>query len=234
MTQEQSHRRQREQRASEELVDSLDSLTTPMAERILGRAIEKDAARAEARRHQEQTFDWEELKRVADEVGISEEALREALLEEFDTDKDRLPTLSERLTIPDEIRGGVVVAKSPRELSALLDEIIARVRTAQTETVPQGDGRNTLVEVKAKTSPLRRRAILLIALFFVLGPALAQLLASVVFLGLAALLVVGVVAAVKGFARRVRRRINRALGSLLDDAGESDSWLEVWERSRRR
>ena len=234
MTYQQASRRQREERASEELVDSLDSISTPMAERVLGRAIEKDAARAEARRHDEQTFDWEELKRIADEVGISEEALREALLEEFDTDKDRLPTLSERLTIPDEIRGGIVVAKSRRELATLLDQVVARVRQAQAEAVQQRDGRHTLVEVKAKTSPLRRRAILLIALFFVLGPALAQLLASVLFLGLAALFVVGVVAAVKGFARRLRRRVNRALGSLLDDDGDSESWLEVWERSQRR
>ena len=233
MTFETVSKQQREERASEELVAALDAVTTPMAERILGRAIEVDAARRAEAQNEVDTFDYDELVKIAKEVGVTEEALRQALLEEFNTDKDRNPKLSERITVPDEVRGGVIVAKSRYELTELLEQVMERVREANAEAVEQRDGRTTLVEVRAKTAPIRRRALILIALLVVLGPALAQAVASAIFLGIAIVAVVGVVAWVKRLGRRVRRSVNQALNSLLDDDGESDSWLDVWERSRR-
>jgi hypothetical protein len=233
VTYESINRRQRELRAGEELAAALDAVSGPMAERILGRAIEVDAAREATARHKAETFDYDELLEIAKEVGITEDALRQALLEEFNTDKDHNPKLTERLTLPDEVRGGIIVARSRRELAEVLDRVVERVRSAQAEAVEQRDGRRTLVEVKAKTAPMRRRALILIALFVVLGPALAQLVASIIFLGIAAAAVVGIVAWVKGVGRRIRRRVNRALSELVDDDGEARSWLDVWERSAR-
>jgi hypothetical protein len=232
MTSESISRQQRELRAADELAERLDVVSGPMAERILGRAIEVDAARQEEARRRAETYDYDDLREIAAEVGITEDALRQALLEEFDTDKDHDATLTERLTIPDEVRGGIIVARSRDELAELVDQVVRRVRAAQVETVAQRDG--TLVEVKARTSPMRRRALILIALFFVLGPALAQAVASVIFLGIAALAIVGVVAWVKRLGRRVRRTVNRALADLLDDDRPADNWLDVWERSTRR
>ncbi len=233
MTSESIERRRRERRAEDELADAIETVSPAMAERILGRAIEMDAQRLEEARRRAATFDYDDLKSIAEEVGITEEALREALREEFNTDKDHDPTITERLTLPDAVRGGVIVAKSQEELASMLDRVVARVRAANAEVVPQRDRRRSLVEVEARTSPLRKRAVLLIALFFILGPALAQALASLLFLGIAVVAIAGVVAWVKGISRRVRRAVNRALGELAGGDGEPESWFEVWERSAR-
>ncbi len=242
MTYESINRRQRQERAAEELMDSLDAVSAPMAERILGRAIE---AESERRARTEDVFDYEELVKIAGEVGVSEEALRQALLEEFDTDLDRNPSLTERLTVPDEVRGGVIVDRSEVDVEEAMKRVEERIQRrmnrridAVVEAVQQRDGRRTLVEVKSSTRPNRRRAIWLIVLLIFFGPLLARLLASVLIVGIAGLAIAGVVGFMKRIGRRFRHAVNEGLASLVEDPGrdgsiEARDWLEVWERSRQ-
>lgn len=228
MTFERSSKRDREEQASEELAAALDALSSPMAERILGRAIELDSARKE-----KETFTYEELQAIATEVGISEKALKRALLEEVDTDKDLNPDIGERITIPSTVRGGIIVKGGETAIRERLEQVMRRLHAAQYEVVTQRDRDRTLVEIASRTGTAGRRALIFIALLFVFGPVLAQAVASVIFLALAVAAAVGVISWVKRLGRRVRRSINAALNSLLDDDGEPDSWLDVWERSRR-
>lgn len=218
----------REEEASKELAAALDALSSPMAERILGRAIELDAAHP-----RKDTFDWDELRSIAEEVGISEKALRKAVLEEFDTDKDLNPDVTERITVPRNVRGGLIVDGKPEAVSERLGEIVRSLDDARYEVVAQRSNDRTLVEVTRNTGKLGRRALIFIALFIFFGPVLAELVASVIFLALAAAAAVGVFAWVKRLGRRIRRSINAVLGSLLDEDGEPGSWLDLWERSRR-
>ena len=155
-------KRQRRQRAAEELVDALDAVSAPMAERILGRAIAADSQR---QAKEQNTFDYEELRKIAGEVGVSEESLQQALLEEFDTDLDRNPSVTERLTLPDEVRGGVIIDRPEAELAEALEKLTARIQErmagradAVVEAVQQPDGLRTLVEVRSKhnTEPASR------------------------------------------------------------------------------
>ncbi len=242
VTYESINRRQRQERAAEELMDSLDAVSAPMAERILGRAIQ---AEAEHRARNEDTFDYEELVKIAREVGVSEASLRQALLEEFDTELDRNPSLTERLTVPDEVRGGVIVDRSDIDVEEAMKRVEERIQQrmnrridAMVEAVQQRDGRRTLVEVKSSTKPNRKRAIWLIMLLVFFGPLLARLLASVLIVGLAGLAIVGVVGFMKRVGRRFRKAVNEGLASLLeedeqDQSAEMLDWLEVWERSRK-
>ena len=228
MTFDRITKRDREERASEELAAALDALSSPMAERILGRAIELDAADADKK-----TFGYDDLRAIAAEVGISEDALRKALLEEVDTDKDRTPDLGKRLSVPRAVRGGIIVDGRPDAIQNRLEAIIRRLHAAQYEVVPQRDSDRSLVEITHKTGNLGRRALIFMALFFVFGPVLAQVVASALFLVLALAAALGIFAWVKRLGRRVRRSVNSALNMLLDEGGEPDSWLDVWERSRR-
>ena len=228
MTFERITKREREEQASEELAAALDAVSSPMAERILGRAIELDAVDAAT-----QTFGYEELRKIAAEVGISEEALRKALLEEIDTDKDLKPTVGERISVPRTVRGGIIVEGRPEAVRERLEDVIRRLHAAQYEVVAQRNPDRSLVEITRKTGNLGRRALIFMALFFVFGPVLAQAVASALFLVLAIAAAVGVFAWVKRLGRRIRRSINTALNGLLDEPGEPDSWLDVWERSRR-
>lgn len=228
MTFEQKSKRDREEQASEELAAALDALSSPMAERILGRAIELDAARKE-----KEALTYEELQAVAKEVGISDEALKKALLEEVDTDKDLNPDVGERITIPRTVRGGIIVKGSEQDIRDRLEAAMRRVQAAHYEVVTQRERDRTFVEIARPTGNLGRRALIFIALFFVFGPVLAQAIASVLFLVLAIAGVVGVISWVKRVGRKVRRSINGALNALLDEEGEAESWLDVWERSRR-
>ena len=99
VTQEFLTKAQREQRAGEELADQLDALSKPLAERVLGRAIELDSAAQAEAEAAANTIDYDMLRDVALEVGISEDSLRKALLEELDTDKDHDVRPVERATV---------------------------------------------------------------------------------------------------------------------------------------
>lgn len=228
MTFERIAKRDREERASEELAAALDAVSSPMAERILGRAIELDAARTE-----KATFDYDELRAIAAEVGISEAALKKALLEEVDTDKDLNPDVGERISVPRTVRGGIIVEGQPDMIRDRLEDLMRRLHAAQYEVVTQRHSGRSLVEINRKTGNLGRRALIFMAVLFVFGPVLAQAVASALFLVLAIAAAVGVFAWIKRLGRRIRRSINSALNELLDSGDEPDSWLDVWERSRR-
>jgi hypothetical protein len=221
-------KRDREARASEELAAALDAVSSPMAERILGRAIELDAAGTN-----KETFDYAELRTIADEVGISETALRKALLEEVDTDKDLNPDVVERITIPRTVRGGILVEGRQEAIRQRLEDTMRRLHAAQYEVIPQRQPERSLVEITSRTGNLGRRALVFMALLFILGPVLAQAIASALFLALAVAAAVGVFTWIKRLGRRIRRSVNTALNSLLEGDGEPGSWLDVWERSRR-
>ena len=142
MTFDRITKRDREERASEELAAALDALSSPMAERILGRAIQLDAADADKK-----TFGYDDLRAIAAEVGISEDALRKALLEEVDTDKDRTPDLGERLSVPRAVRGGIIVDGRPDAIQNRLEAIIRRLHAESERVVLMYPGKQCITFV---------------------------------------------------------------------------------------
>ena len=258
MTQEFLTRRQREQRASEELADQLDSLSRPLAERVLGRAIQLDSeARAEAEAAAD-TIDYDMLRDVALEVGITEESLKEALLEELDTEKDHNARPVEKATVPDTIRGGVVVSGLAEEVARRLAEHLKRVegleerrrsghtaiwvpRTArrswpaQTWTVTQSRRDRQLVEIDLNTEKTRKTFWRWVTAIAVLSVLFGSPLGGFIGLGIFIAGVATVVGWVKRIGRKARRSVNRALASITDDDDDPpDNWLELWERLQDR
>jgi hypothetical protein len=259
MTQEFLTRREREERAGEELADQLDSLSKPLAERVLGRAIELDGEAKAAAEAAADTIDYDMLRDVALEVGISEDSLKRALLEELDTDKDHDARPLERATVPDTVRGGVIVSGLADEVAQRLGDYLRRVegleerrrsgmtaeweprerrRTwpAQTWTVTQNRNDRQLVEIDLTTAGARktfwRWMMALIVISFLFGTPLGGLLGLAIFVaGVAA-----VVGWVKRIGRRARRSINRALGAMAghEQGSEPRTWLEVWEQLQQR
>lgn len=233
MSIEHQSRKQRERVAAEELADSVDAVSHDLAERILGRAVELDAREKAEARAAAATVDYETLKSIALEVGITEEALKKALLQELETEKDHNATASERLTVPDTVRGGILAPGTADELAARLDEFVRQTR-ARVEVTPQDRSDRQLVSINIGTRPARRRAWVWILAFVILAPLLAQAAGAALGLGLFVLGVAAVVGWVRRIGRRVRRRVNRALNSILDDDPEEPkSWLELWERTIR-
>ena len=80
MTQQSLSREEREQRASDALAEQLQALARPLADRVLGRAIELDHEAREAAEAAANTIDYATLRDIAAEVGISEDSLKKALL----------------------------------------------------------------------------------------------------------------------------------------------------------
>lgn len=259
VTQEYLTRRQREQRASEELAEQLDALSRPSAERVLGRAIELDHEAQAAAEAAADTIDYETLRDIALEVGISEESLKEALLEELDTDKDHDPRPIERATVPDHLHGGVIVGGLAEEVARRLADHLERVEgleprrrrgpaiewapppprrawPAETWTVTQGRDDRQLVEIDLNLGKARktfwRWVIGLVVLSFLFGTPLGGLFGLAIFVAG----VVAVVGWIKRLGRKARRSINRALSAVADGdtEGEPISWLDVWERLQRR
>lgn len=242
MTQQWASRAEREDQAGEELAARLDALSRPLAERVLGRAIELDhEARAEAEAAAE-TIDFAALKEVAFEVGISEDALKRALLEELDTDIDHNARPIERATVPDTVRGGLIVHGTAddvqRRLSEKLEDVatvIRRGRPAQVaaRTVPQARGNRQLVEVEAATAEARKRAWQWVIGMVIVGALFGNAIGGLIMLGLVVAGIATVVSWVRRIGRRARRAINRALSGLVDaEAEPAQDWLELWERVR--
>lgn len=259
VTQEFLTRREREQRASDELAEQLDALSRPLAERVLGRAIELDHDARAAAEAAADTIDYDMLRDVALEVGISEESLKKALLEELDTEKDHGARPVERATVPDAVRGGMIVPGLAGEVAQRLADYLERVeglehrrqsgpmsewapprpkdaRPAQTWTVTQNRQDRHLVEIDVETGSARktfwRWMMALVVISFVFGTPLGGLIG----LGIFVAGVVAVVGWIKRIGRKARHSINRALSAVADEAtdGESRSWLEVWERLQQR
>jgi hypothetical protein len=256
MTQESLSRAQREERASEALAAQLDSLSRPLADRVLGKAIELDHEAREAAEAAAETIDYDTLREIALEVGISEDSLKKALLQELDTEKDHNARPVERATVPDVVRGGLIVPGGPEEIGARLRDFFERMegfvqeagsemrstwrgpsggRTNQrvgTWTVRQGHGNRQLVEVDVETAAVRKRAWRWIIGIAVLSLLFGNAFGSLVVLGVMIAGIVTVVGWVKRVARRARRGINRALNSLVDDGNNEppEDWLTLWER----
>ncbi len=240
------------------MAEQLDALSRPLAERVLGRAIELDAKAEEEARAAADTIDYETLKEIALEVGISEKALRDALLEEMNTERDHDATPIERATVPDAVRGGLVVPGSREEIGRRLGEFLRSVegleershdggqtvwvrgttggpgRTVESWTVSQSRGDRQLVEIDVETRPARRRLWVWLIAISILSGLFGSAIGSVIFFGV---WIVGIVAAVgwvKRMARKARRSINRALNAVIDQDGDPpDDWLELWERMRK-
>lgn len=257
MVQESLSRGERELRAGDELAERLDALSRPLAERVLGRAIELDHEQATSAAAAADSIDYEMLKEIALEVGISEDALRRALLEEIDTDKDHAPRPIERVTVPDSVRGGLIVPGTAEEIGRRLRDYLERIeglsetgssgdqsvwtrkarnpRGAVTaRTVPQSRPDRQLVEIDITTRSARKTAwrwvigLLILAVLFN-GP-----IGGFIMLGLFVAGVATVVSWVKRIGRMARRSINRTLYSLTDrDDEPPDRWLDVWERTSR-
>jgi hypothetical protein len=257
VTQEHLTRREREQRASDELAAKLDALSRPLAERVLGRAIELDeAARAEAEAAAD-SIDYEMLKEVALEVGITEGALKRALLEELDTDKDHNPRPVERLTVPDAVHGGLIVPGKAAEVAERLRTHLASAaggagvagqqrrsiwaaapRSAppvHTRTVAQATSDRQLVEIDVETARSRGRAWRWLIAVLVLGALFGSPLGGLVILGIWVAGMVAVVGWLKRIGRSARRSINRALQAAAGDRNPQapGSWLDVWEETQR-
>lgn len=259
MTQESLSREEREQRASAALAGQLQALARPLADRVLGRAIELDHEAREAAEEAADTIDYASLRDIAAEVGISEPSLQQALLEELNTERDHNARPIERATVPDTVRGGLVVPGTADEIAGRLSEYLERVvglieenrvgsrttwrepkgkRRIDTWTVAQPDGARQLVEVDVETRPARSKAWMWIVGIMILAFLGGSSLGPVVALGLFAAGVASVIGFVKHVARKARRMINRTLGRLTADGGPldelNDDWLELFERLQER
>lgn len=254
VVQQSSSRAEREARASDELAARLDALSKPLAERVLGRAIELDHEAAQAAEAAAERIDYETLKEIALEVGISEKSLRRALLEELDTDLDHDPRPVEWATVPDTIRGGIIVPGTGEEIVRRLREYLEREgfrfagsgeenvwtkkarpgrRSVAARTVEQSRGDRQLVELDVDTSRVRKNAWKWIIGLVILSLIFNGPIGGLVVLGIFIAGVAAVVSWVKRVARGARRTINRTLFALTDDDGDPpDRWLDVWERAR--
>ncbi|MDJ0960487.1 MAG: hypothetical protein QNJ88_07495 [Acidimicrobiia bacterium] len=259
MTQQSLSREEREQRASDALAEQLQALARPLADRVLGRAIELDHEAREAAEAAANTIDYATLRDIAAEVGISEDSLKKALLEELNTERDHNARPIERATVPDTVRGGLVIPGTAEQVAERLREHLQRVEglieerqsgshttwrpqngrgRVDTWTVAQPDGRRQLVEVDVETKPARSNAwkwILGIMILSMLG---GSAWGSVVLLGLFAVGVATVVGFLRRIARKARRTINRTLSQITADGGPlddlTDDWLELFERLQKR
>jgi hypothetical protein len=256
VTQESLFRSPREQRAADTLAEQLDSLSRPLADRVLGRAIELDHKAREAAEAAAETIDYETLREVALEVGITEDSLKKALLEEFNTERDHNARPIERATVPDTVRGGVIVQGSTNEVSARLGDHLERAQglvnegssglrttwsvpaagrlnpTVETWTVQQAREDRQLVEVDVETAAARKRAWRWVIAIAILALLFGNAFGSLVVLGLMVGGIVTVVGWLKRVAKRARKGVNRALESLVDDddAEAVEDWLELWEK----
>lgn len=254
MTQESLSRQAREQRAGDELADRLDALSRTLAERVLGRAIELDHQATTEAEAATETMDYDTLREIALEVGISEESLKRALLEELNTEKDHNAGPVERLTAPDAVRGGLIVDGRADEVADRLRSHLSEVegfqelrhagpftaweaggrrrQSAQTWTVTQARNDRQLVEVDIETARARRRGWRWIIAIVILSMLFGNAFGALVMLGIWIAGVVAVVSWIKRISRRARRSINRALGALVDDDA-ARKWLDLFEGTRR-
>ena len=226
------NREQREHRAEEELADRLQALSRPLAEKVLGRAIELDAQAQKEAEEAAATIDYDTLKEVALEVGITEDALKRALLEEFDTDKDHNPRRIEKAVAPDAVHGGVIVSgdvEEVRQRLAAAVETLTSMRTTpgmmmsrpgsiarniQTSVIPQGDATH-LVELHVDTGKARRRAWRWVIAIAILSMIFGGNFAPIAVLGAAAFFIGMTVWWVRTMASMARKLVNKVLGAFF-------------------
>lgn len=252
----------REAAASKELAERLDTLSRPLAERILGRAIEIQHEAQSRADSEAASIGYEELRDIALEVGIPEDALERALLEELETERDPGATRLERLTTPKHIRGGTVVAGDRSEVERRLREYLEATgglelieqrtdgltwgesrqreqRVLASHTTDQRREDRHLLELDFNTAAgrkkARRLALVAIILGTIFGGAIGGLaIVGGIGVGIAAG-VAGAVAWMRRIGRAARRRINGALEAAANDQPprtHDRTWLDVWESQR--
>ncbi|HSF86622.1 MAG TPA: hypothetical protein VLG28_13325 [Acidimicrobiia bacterium] len=255
MVQEQRSRDAREAAASKELAARLDTLSTPLAERILGRAIEiqhEDDAKAASEAGQ---IDFDDLKEIALEVGIPEDALERALLEELETERDHDATRVEKLTAPRHVRGGTLVEGERSEVERKLREYLEqtggfelleqrdrqlawRERAARTQQ-PVMDSMSTeqhrpgrhLLELNFDTAEGRKKARRIALIAIIAGTIFGGVLGGfAIFGGIGLGIAAGVAGAVSWLrrtARKARQHINGALDAVSSGDGR-DGEERTW------
>lgn len=250
MVQQFDSREAREAVASEQLATQLEALSRPLAERVLGRAIEIQHEAEATEAAEAARIDYDDLRSIAMEVGISEDALKRALLEELDTERDHGASTIERLTAPEHIRGGTVVDGDRTEIERRLRNYLERVEGLQltsrdsthlawsnrrhgrrgdwvmeSVTTDQRTAGKHLVELDFNTGAGRKRARRLALIAVILGTIFGGAIGGLavfggVALGIAAG-VAGAVSWVRRLTRSARRSINGALDAVNGRSGES-------------
>ncbi len=252
MVQQFDSREAREVAASEELATQLEALSRPLAERVLGRAIEIQHDTEATEAADAARIDYDDLRAIALEVGISEDALRRALLEELATERDHGATTIERLTAPQHIRGGTVVDGDRTEIERRLRDYLERIEglhlasrdSAHLAWADQRRGRRGdwvmeslttdqrtpgkhLVELNFDTAAGRKRARRLALIAVLLGAIFGGAVGGLaIFGGIALGLAAGVAGAVswvRRLTRSARRSINGALDAVNGRTGERGS-----------
>jgi hypothetical protein len=239
MVQESRSRAAREAAASKELADRLDTLSRPLAERILGRAIELQHEAEEAATAEAGQIDYDDLREIALEVGIPEDALERALLEELETERDHGATRIEKLTAPKHVRGGTVIEGDRSDVERRLREYLEQTgdlelisqherhlewgerRSSSTDrviastTTDQRRHERHLLELDFDTTAGRKKARRLAIAAIILGTIFGGVIGGVAIIGgIGVGIAAGVAGAVswlKRTAKKARRRINGAL-----------------------
>jgi hypothetical protein len=247
----------REEVASEELADRLDTLSRPLAERVLGRAIEIQHEDDAEQRAAIDRITYQDLREIALEVGIPEDALRRALLEQLETERDPDATRVERLTTPKVIRGGTVVRGDRADIQRRIRRYLERIegmrlegetsdrsiwsqrhpgdRVMESITTDQDDEERHLLELNFDTRSGRKKARRLAIAAVVLGMIFGGVVGGLaIFGGMLVGIAAGVVGAVswlRRLARKARAKVNGALAATLDDRERSTvkTWLDLWE-----
>lgn len=252
MVQEFASRAEREEAAGEALAERLDALTLPLAQSVLGRAVEIDAEERAIAESAAETMDYETLRDVALEAGISEKALKRALLEELDTEQDHNARPIERIAMPRTIRGGLIV-------DADADHVIDRIERhlghrspwrhhlsgsgtavrhyegldepVEVWTVAQRRPGRQLVEIDIDTRTSRQKAWRWLIGLAIVAMLFGTWLGPLLFFGVMVAGMIGVVSWARRMAKGLRRRVNRALRSLIDDDDDDDDieWLDLIE-----
>jgi hypothetical protein len=242
----------REAAAEEELAAKLDTLSRPLAERILGRAIELQHEAENAEAAKADRIDYEDLKAIALEVGIPEDALKRALREELETERDQGASTVEKLTAPKHVRGGTVVEGDRSVIEQRLRDYLERVegleldgerrsqlawaerhprsgrkdRVMESITTDQEKKDRHLVELDFNTLAGRKRARRLALLAVILGTIFGGAIGGLaIFGGIMVGITAGVVGAVswmRRLARKARGQINGALEAAANDGGRTD------------
>jgi hypothetical protein len=247
----------RREEVGDELADRLDALTLPLAQSVLGRAVELDAEETAAAEAAAETMDYETLREVALEAGISEKALKRALLEELDTETDHNATPVQRVTAPDTVRGGLFVSGALDDVIAKIEQhldsispphrhpqakdpntrfvVTANGQPVEVRTITQANPNRQLIQIDVDTKSKRVKAWQVLIGGFILFALFGSWIGPLLFFGVLIAGIAGMVSFVKRIVRSARRTVNKALSAVSgDEVPPAADWLELWERSQRR
>lgn len=239
----------REALASDEIAEQLDSLSRPLAERVLGRAIELQSVQEAAEASDAAKIGYDDLREIALEIGIPEDALKRALLEELETERDHGATPMEKVTGPKTVRGGLIVegdrGEIERKLRAYLEQVeglqIAedepprlgwrdtqnrpardRIGFVQSITTDQKDNKRHLLEIDISTAEGRKRARRIAIVAVILGTVFGGAIGGFAILGGILLGIGAGVAGALSWLRRVTRKARNRVNQALGSVTTTD------------